>query len=33
MCAAVHGDVRPILMVENGEKGLDLPWGKREIYS
>ena len=28
----MHGDVRPILMAENREKGVDLPWGKREIY-
>lgn len=31
-CAAVHGDVRAILMAEYREKGVDLPWGKSEIY-
>lgn len=31
-CAAVHGDVRPMLMAENREKWVDLPWAGKEIH-
>lgn len=31
-CAAVHGDVRPMLMAENREKWVDLPWAEKEIH-